>query len=138
VVIDVDAPIGTVFGYLTDPRNRPEWQSSLRRVDRLVGTGEVGSSWLDVTTIGARPRLEVIVHEPDRAWAEAGHWRGIDARLRLDFEPRGDGTRVHAALEVTSARRLLSPLAAVLARLAPIAVRSDLVRAARLLAARPL
>ena len=132
LVVDFAPPPDVVFAYLADPANRPAWQSSLRRVDEVSGEG-VGATWLDVTMTGARPRMVVTEHEPGRSWAETGSWHGLEAALRLVFEPSGSGTRVRATFAVTSRRTPLRPLATVLDRLAPPAVRSDLRRAARLL-----
>src|SRR3712207_7914381 len=46
----------SVHAYLAAPRNRPRWQSSLRRVEDVVGDGGPGTTWTDVTAVGARPR----------------------------------------------------------------------------------
>ena len=78
---------------------------------------------------------------PGRSWAETGTWHGIDADLRLDFEPihadpplinggSASRTRVTATVDVRTTR-LLAPVGLVLRRLAPSAVRGDLLRAAR-------
>ena len=132
LVVEFAQPPAVVFTYLADPRNRPAWQSSLRRIDGLTGEG-LGSSWYDVTMTGARPRMVVTEHEPDRSWAETGSWHGLEAALRLVLEPSGPGTRVRATFAVSTRRNSLRPLALVLDRVAPPAVRSDLRRAARLL-----
>ncbi len=129
VAVDVAAPVDAVFGYLSDPARRPEWQGSLRRIEQLSGDGGVGTTWRDVTAVGARPRMEVVELEPGLSWAEVGRWRGIEAWLRLGFEAIPSGTRVTAVVEVATARPL-RPLGWVLRRLAPYAVRSDLRRAA--------
>jgi hypothetical protein len=123
--------VPVVFAYLSDPTKRPEWQSSLRRVADVRGTGDVGTTWRDVTMVGARPHMEVTHHELDSSWEEVGRWRGIDATLRLGFTPLGSGTRVHVAFDITTPSRVLGPLVAVLNRLAPGAVRADLQRAVR-------
>lgn len=130
VVVEFAAPIEVVFGYLTDPARRPQWQGSLRRIERLSGVGEIGTTWRDVTTVGARPLMEVTELEPGSTWAETGRWRGIRARLRLRFAAAPHGTLVAATAEVTTSP-LLRPVGWVLRRLAPYAIRSDLRRAAR-------
>lgn len=132
-MIEFDRPVAEVFGYLTDPRRRPEWQSSLRRVADVHGRGEAGTTWRDVTVTGAQPRMRVTEHETDVHWTEVGEWHGVEATLTLGFTPHGAGTRVHATFDLSTRRRVLRPLVAVLDRLAPVAVRSDLARAARLL-----
>ncbi len=130
ITVDFPAPVAEVYAYLSDPRNRPAWQSSLRRVEQVSGTGATGTTWYDVTAVGVRPRMLVTEAQPGVSWAETGVWRGIAADLRLDFVPQGAGTRVVATFEVRTPR-LLAPLGVVLQRLAVLGVRSDLRRAAR-------
>ena len=130
VSVDFDAPVDIVYAYLAEPANRPEWQGSLRRTVDVVGDGSVGTTWTDVTAVGARPRMRVTDATPGISWAERGEWHGIDADLRLTFEPIPTGTRVTATVDLRTPPLLL-PVGVVLRRLAPYAVRGDLVRAAR-------
>jgi Polyketide cyclase / dehydrase and lipid transport len=132
VAVDFAAPVDVVFGYLSDPMRRPEWQGSLRRIEALRGDGGIGTTWRDVTAVGARPLMEVTEHAPPRWWAEVGRWRGIEAVLRLGFEELPWGTRVTAIVDIETLL-LQRPVGWVLRRLAPYAVRSDLQRAARAL-----
>ena len=129
LTVDFPAPPEAVHAYLRDPVNRPAWQSSLRRVEDVSGDGGVGTTWTDVTVVGARPRLRVTEDEPGRVWAEVGEWRGTSAELRLELSPSGSGTRVVATFDVR-APGVLAPLGAVLNRLAPLGIRGDLRRAA--------
>ena len=115
VSVDFDAPVDVVFAYLVDPANRPAWQGSLRRTVDVVGDGSVGTTWTDVTAVGARPRMRVTELTPGRAWAETGSWHGVDADLRLDFEPTTAGTRVTATVDVRTST-LLAPVGLVLRR----------------------
>ena len=90
-----DVPADVAFDYLVDPHRRPEWQSSLRRVEDVdAGAPRVGQRWVDVTVAGLRPRMETTVLDRPRTWTEVGSWRGIDAVLTLAFAPDGDGCRV--------------------------------------------
>ena len=130
VSVDFTAPVDAVYAYLADPSQRPEWQGSLRRIVDVVGDGSVGTTWTDVTAVGARPRMRVIEATPGASWAESGQWRGIHAELRLTFEPIAAGTRVTAVVDLRTPT-VLAPLGVVLRRLAPGAVRGDLRRAAR-------
>ena len=132
VAVDFAAPVDVVFGYLSDPVRRPEWQGSLRRIEALRGGGEVGTTWRDVTAVGARPLMEVTEADPTRSWAEVGHWRGIEASLTLGFAEEPTGTVVTATVDVATSVPQ-RPVGWVLRRLAPYAVRSDLRRAARAL-----
>jgi hypothetical protein len=140
VSVDFPAPVEVVHAYLADPVRRPEWQGSLRRVEDVSGDGSVGTTWTDVTAVGARPRMRITEVEPARVWAEVGRWRGIEAELRLTFAPlpvdrppvsgSTQGTRVTAVVDLRTPV-LLAPLGVVLRALAPGAVRGDLRRAAR-------
>jgi hypothetical protein len=133
--VDFAVPVEVAFDYLVDPRNRAEWQSSLRRVELIDEEVKVGQRWVDVTVPGLRPRVETRVLERPNAWAEDGVWRGIEAHLLLLFERRDDGCRVSARVRVKGRRlwRALGPLATVAAG---IAVPRDLERAARILSER--
>lgn len=131
VTVDFAAPPADVYACFVDPALRPTWQSSLRRVEDVRGDGGVGTTWVDVTSFGVRPRMTTTVAEPGVAWAETGTWRGLDADLRLDFHPLAAGTRVVATFGLR-VPRVLAPVGFVLRRLAPLGVRSDLERAARI------
>ncbi|HEV7875436.1 MAG TPA: SRPBCC family protein [Nocardioides sp.] len=131
-----DVPPDVAFDYLVDPHRRPEWQSSLRRVEDVdPGDPRVGQRWIDVTLPGLRPRMQTTALERPRTWTEVGTWRGINAVLTLEFRPDGDGCRVTPSFRVTG-RGALRPLARAVDRVAVLAVLPDLRRAARLLAAR--
>jgi hypothetical protein len=123
-----DVPADVAFDYLVDPHRRPEWQSSLRRVEDVgAGAPRVGQRWVDVTVVGLRPRMETRT--------EVGTWRGIDAVLTLAFTPDGTGCRVTPTFRV-SGRGAARALARVVDRVAVLGVLPDLRRAAKLLAAR--
>ncbi|SDU29784.1 polyketide cyclase [Gordonia westfalica] len=136
-VVAFPTPTAVTFDYLTDPSNRPEWQSSLRRIDDLqtIGdrAGDVGTSWSDVTVVpGVAPRLEVTDCEPYRLWREVGTWRSVHAVLTLGFDERSDG-----GTDVRATATLTVPLVGVPVLLAnrwpaAWAIRADLARAARL------
>ena len=113
-------PREVAFDYLVDPANRPEWQSSLARVEDVDGEPRVGQTWTDVTRPGLRPRMETTELDRPRRWAERGTWRGITATLVLELTETATGCDVSATFEI--ARPLRAP--------ALWAVRGDLRRAA--------
>lgn len=125
-------PPEVAFDYLSDPRRRPEWQSSLRAVEMVDdGPPRLGIRWRDRTAVGAAPQMHTTRHERPHHWSEVGTWHGITAELDLDFTPHGDGTLVSAVVRVRGDGRWVFA-AAPLERLAPLGIRSDLRRAARL------
>jgi len=133
--VDVAAPPEAVQDYFADPALRPDWQSSLRRIDRLPGPGRgVGARWYDVTLVGAKPLMEVTVDEPGRAWSEKGEWHGLVARLDMTFAPatlpQGPGTKVRALVDVEAPGWRL-PLGLGIRLVGPLGIRADLKAAAR-------
>ena len=126
-------PCAEAYDYLIDPANRAAWQSSLTGVEDVLGeNGVVGQSWTDITTAGVHPHMELSDADRPHRWAERGTWRAFSATLTLTFTPAGTSCDVTATMEVR-ARGVARPLGIALNRLAPLAVRSDLKRAAKLL-----
>ena len=122
------------FDYLGDPRNRPEWQSSLLSVTLADRDDEphLGMTWRETTMVGVRPRLEITRFKRPSVWAEVGRWQGVEATLVLAFEERTAGCRVVAEGEITG-RNVDAAPAALAGRLAGLAVGADLRKAARIL-----
>jgi len=121
------------FDFLVDPRNRPEWQSSLRRVEDVVGEPRVGQTWTDVTWPGLRPTMRTAVLERPLRWSESGRWRAVRADLTLSFSPAGAGCEVRYDFRL----RILGPIGLAITALSVPAVGMDLRRAARMLSSRP-
>ena len=134
--VEMTVPAEVAFRYLCDPRNRPEWQSSLRSVE--VPADEephLGQAWRETTSVGVRPHMETTELVPYKVWTERGTWRGVTATLTLRFTETPGGCRVRAEGEVTGAGPwVVAATAAGL--LASTAVASDLRRASRVLSRR--
>ena len=126
-----------MYRYLVDPRNRPEWQSSLLSVT-LFDRGEprVGMTWRDNTMVGVRPRLEITRLEPFRVFAEHGRWRGVDATLEMRFTAVPVGCRV-AVAGVVSGTGPWAIATRAAGRVAAPAVAHDLQRAGDILTRHP-
>ena len=120
VTVAFPVPCEVAFDYLADPRNRPQWQSSLARVEAVDGEVRVGQTWTDVTKPGLRPRMQTTELDRPRRWSERGTWRGIAATLTLTFAESPTGCDVTATVSAALPLRLV----------APYAVRRDLRRAA--------
>ncbi|MDZ5660907.1 SRPBCC family protein [Nocardioides sp. S-58] len=133
--VEMSVPAAEAFRYLCDPRNRPEWQSSLLSVE--VPADEephLGQTWRERTAVGVRPHMETTVLTPFRVWAERGHWRGVSATLELHFTERPGGCRVRATGEVAG-RGLWSLPAGAAGLMASAAIAADLRKAGRILEA---
>lgn len=129
-------PVHDAFAYLADPRHRPEWQSSLRRVELLdEGEPRVGMRWVDHTAVRMAPRMEITELETDVLWAETGRWRALEADLTLRFAPHRGGCSVDVEFEVRGSG-VLRPAGWAASAAGLFAVRSDLRRAGRILETR--
>ncbi len=134
--VEYAVPVEVAYAYLADPRNRPEWQSSLRAVEMLdEGEPRVGMRWRDLTSARIVPDMVITEMETDVLWAETGTWKGITADLTLRFAPSSIGTRLDAAFGVRG-RGPLRPVGWLATGAGLFAVRSDLRKAGRVLATR--
>lgn len=132
--VDLPVTVEAAYAYISDPRNRPQWQSSLRSV--AVPADEephLGQRWQETTSVGVRPQLEIIEMDPPHVWAERGWWRGVEATLSLRFDRTPRGCRVGISGDV-GGRGLWAVPAAVAGRLAGVAVAADLRKAGKILA----
>lgn len=131
--VDVPHAPEKVFRYLADPRNRPEWQSSLLSVT-LFDRGEprVGTTWRDNTMTGLRPTMEITELVPFKLWAEVGHWRGVTASLTLRFTAITAGCRVDAVGTLSGTGPWSVPVRAA-GKVAGPAIRHDLGRVGEIL-----
>lgn len=129
-------PLPDVYAYLAEPKNRPEWQSTLRSVEMLTeGETGIGTRWRENAIGFGTSEMEIVVFEPNRAWGERAKSPFGDAEVVLRFEPAGDGqeatrVRLEAALEVS---RLVAPAARLV--LSTI-FRHDLARAEKIVRSR--
>ena len=136
----VRAPRQHVFDYLADPRNRPEWQASLRSVDVLdAGQPRVGMRWVDRLHGGLRFTLEIVAMDDGVLWAERGRTGPLTAyvTLLLDDVDRpdtveGPGTRVRI-MSRFEGRGPARPLAKVATVVMALLVRVDVPRLRRIL-----
>ena len=125
-----------LFRYLADPRNRPEWQSSLPAVtDVDPGEPHVGMHWRDVTKVGIKPQMQLTELIPFRSLSELGTWGGVDGLLTMRFVKIGGGTRLTAEGRVIG-RGPFAVAAAVAGRWAPATIKADLERVGELLEGR--
>lgn len=124
-----------VFDYLADPRHRPQWQASLRRVELLdAGPPRVGLRWVDHLHGGVRFGLGIVAMDPPRLWAEAGRLGPVTAHLTVLVDDAGGGrTRVQVVPRLTG-RGLARPLGWLATVAMTVLVRTDLSRLRRRLA----
>jgi hypothetical protein len=125
-------PAEVAFDYLVDPRNRAEWQSSLRRVSAVDGAPRVGQTWVDETKPGLKPEMRTTALVRPLRWSETGTWRFVRADLALEFADAPGGCTVDYRFRLHA----LGPVGLALSAASAPAVGADLRRAARILASR--
>ncbi len=131
--VDFEVPLAVAYAYLADPRNRPEWQASLKSVEMLdEGEPRIGMRWRDHTAARIVPDMQITAMDSGELWAEMGQWRGISAILMLTFEPAATGCVVHVMFRVHG-HGILAPVGWLATGAGLLPVMSDVKRAARIL-----
>ena len=138
LVVPFAVPVGEAFSYLADPRNRPEWQSSLRSVSlEDDGPPRVGTRWVDHTKVGLRFPLEITAMTADELWAERGEFGPFEATVSLEFGPTSTGCVVTADVVLRlRGPRITDVVSRPATHAAVLAAAADLRRAARILESR--
>jgi carbon monoxide dehydrogenase subunit G len=88
-----------VFAYLANPRNLPEWQSSVLET-RMEAEGPVavGSRWTEVRRVLGRKMeagVEVTEYEPDRRFSLRSVAGPVRFLVEHTLEEAEGGTRIH-------------------------------------------
>lgn len=127
-------PVDRVFAFISEPRNRPNWQRSIRKFE-MTSDGEprLGMKWRE-QAVGAPPfEMEITAYEPGRLWAERGESGAVSGALEVHFKPEGEATRLQLIIrvELRGLRKLLAPFIWLLA---PREIHGDLDRAEKLMA----
>ena len=136
VEVTLRQPVERVFAYLADPRNRPDWQSSIRSLEMIdEGEPRVGMRWRERAAGFGTFDMEIATLEPNRVWAERGSSRLASIHLELRFTDLGDTTRValEATIDLRGPLSLLEPVQPLVLR--PL-MRADLRRAGDRIGAR--
>lgn len=127
-------PVDRVFAYIADPRNRPNWQRTIREFEMLSdGEPRAGMRWRE-RALGAPPFImEITAFEPNRLWAERGTSPAVNGELTLHFQPEGPHTRLRVIVDIDlkGFRKLAAPFIRLIG---PREIRRDLNRAEKLIA----
>ena len=95
----VSRPRPEVFAYLANPRNLPEWQSSVLET-RMEAEGPVavGSRWTEVRRVLGRKMeagVEVTEYDPDRRFPVRSIAEPVRFLVEHTLEEAEGGTRIH-------------------------------------------
>lgn len=94
--VTIGRPIETVFAYLTDVRNLPQWQQGVVEI-RPAGEMGLGATFTEVRSfLGKRieSTIEVTEYEPDRLFSIRVVSGPIPFEVRHRLESAGAGTTV--------------------------------------------
>lgn len=131
----VGAPVERVWAIFTDLAARPQWLSTVERVERLTPDAfGPGTAWRETRLIAAEARvveeLRVVATDPPRSVTLASPGIGANYRLTYTFTPVDSRTFVRVVLEGRpqgAASRVLATLLGGLAvRTVEGALRRDL------------
>jgi len=129
----IGAPPHQVFAFLSEPRNRPKWQRSLRRVEVLSrGETRLGTEWRETPFGIGTVAMRITEYDPPKRWAERGTSPLGRLDLTLTFEAVENRTRLRVDVQLET-----WPLVRFLARMGrPLMlreIRNDLAMAADIL-----
>lgn len=109
----INRPAAEVFDYLVQPRNRPEWQSSLKEVRGAPAEPNEGATWTDVMSgpLG-EATVEVTGFERPNLYQERVTSGMGDGEVTVRLEEAGTATdiRVAADMELKGWFRYVGPL----------------------------
>lgn len=112
--VAVAAPVEAVFAYLSDFTTTTEWDPGTVRTERVSGTGDVGTTYRNISRFAGRETeltYTVVERRPPRSITLRGENRTIVATDTITVEPAGTGSRVtyHAAFELRGVWKALQP-----------------------------
>ncbi len=117
--VDIDRPIDSVFGYVSDPNKRSDWDPDLIET-RRTSEGElgVGSTSQDVYEMNGR-RMEFQTSIIDWSPPTTLGWRGVAGSMTAEghwgFSEIEGGTRVDLAMEMSTTNWLFKLMAPMMA-----------------------
>lgn len=101
--VTIERPIEEVFNYLTTIERQPEWVTSMQR-STLTSDGPVGEGTTFRQTVKLVGRtidadMTVTAYQPPHRYEFEGRSGPMQARIRFDLTPEGNGTRIVQTLD---------------------------------------
>ena len=108
------APVEAVFAYLSDFTTTTEWDPGTVRTERVSGTGDVGTTYRNISRFAGRETeltYTVVERRAPRTITLRGENRTIVATDTITVEPDGTGSRAtyRAAFELRGVWKALQP-----------------------------
>jgi uncharacterized membrane protein len=96
--LDIQRPVETVFAYVTDQRNCPQWEAAVKKVQVIPdGPPVVGTKTKVVGTfLGMKleAAFEITALEPNRSYTYQGGSDPAVGETTMRFEPVGNSTHM--------------------------------------------
>jgi uncharacterized protein YndB with AHSA1/START domain len=113
----INAPIETVFAYISDISKIPDWRTDVPRVSNLSGPAAVGSTFIEEVNFMGKKQLlmKVVEFVPNQKLViEAQSGMGLLPTQSFTFVPKGDGTevRLRVTMRTSGLFRLMEPILA--------------------------
>ena len=113
----INAPIETVFAYISDISKIPDWRTDVPGISKLSGPVLVGTTFMeDVNFMGKKQLLmKVVEYVPNRKLViEAQSGMALLPTQSFTFSPEGNGTKIHLQVTMRTSGffRLMEPLLA--------------------------
>ena len=114
--ITIERPPATVFAYLANLENLPQWNYALAETRQLTpGPPGVGTRYLQTRTIPvhAEETLEIIELTPNHKLTVQGTLNALPAHLTYTLHPEGTATTLTNTINLQAPRplKLLAPIA---------------------------
>jgi uncharacterized protein YndB with AHSA1/START domain len=94
----INAPVETVFAYISDISKIPEWRTDVPRVSNLSGPAAIGSTFFEEVNFMGKKQLlmKVVEFVPNRKLViEAQSGMALLPTQSFTFVPKDGGTEVH-------------------------------------------
>jgi uncharacterized membrane protein len=102
--IEIRRPVETVFAFVADGHNNPQWQEAFKEVQVTPdGPPMVGTKMKAVASfLGVKfePTAEITALEPNRSFSFKGTSGPATIEGTFRFEPAGEGTLVSSSFQV--------------------------------------
>jgi uncharacterized protein YndB with AHSA1/START domain len=122
LTLDIAAPSSTVFDFVADFTTMPRWYSAVQRVERLAGSGGLGTEYAVYRNLPggpARNEVTISAYTAGREVAFTSHSGPTPFVYRYLVEPSGAGTGLSLEGSISGAglrgpAALLAPMAETL------------------------
>jgi len=113
----INAPIETVFAYISDIRKIPDWRTDVPGISKLSGPVTVGTTFMEEVNFMGKKQLlmKVVEFIPNQKLVIAAQsGMALLPTQSFTFVPEGSGTKIHlrVTMRTSGLFRLMEPMLA--------------------------